>query len=70
MATFKVTTEADLVSTSDGRLSLREAVSLAIADPAEDTINFAGVLEGKTLMLTAGQLTSERELNDRRRSQQ
>ena len=57
LATFTVTTAADVVNPSDGVLSLREAVAAANATVAADTIAFAGSLEGQTLTLTRGQLT-------------
>ncbi|MFO1036545.1 MAG: right-handed parallel beta-helix repeat-containing protein [Geminicoccaceae bacterium] len=56
MATFTVTTSADSVSATDGKLSLREALTLANANPDADTITFAAELEGKTIQLTKGQL--------------
>lgn len=55
MATFTVTTADDAVA-NDGKLSLREAVAAANATEAADTIRFAGSLEGKTLVLTGGEL--------------
>ena len=57
MATFTVTTAADVVNAGDGVLSLREAVQQANATTAADTIQFANVLESQTLTLTQGQLT-------------
>jgi Ca2+-binding RTX toxin-like protein len=57
MATFTVTTVADVVDAGDGELSLREAVQQANATAAEDTILFANALEGRVLTLTQGQLT-------------
>jgi hypothetical protein len=56
MATFTVTTAADVVDASDGVLSLREAVRQANATGGEDTILFTRALEGRTLTLTRGQL--------------
>lgn len=56
MATYTVTTAADVVDPGDGVLSLREAVRQANATAAADTIVFAGALEGRTLTLTQGQL--------------
>jgi CSLREA domain-containing protein len=56
MATFTVTTAADLVSAVDGKLSLREAINQANGTSAPDTILFAPGLEGKTLTLTGGEL--------------
>jgi Ca2+-binding RTX toxin-like protein len=56
MATFTVTTAADVVNAGDGVLSLREAVERANATDAVDSIVFAGALEGSTLTLTSGQL--------------
>ena len=55
MAIITVTTAADVVA-SDGVRSLREAVALANANAASDTIGFAAALEGKTLTLTGGEL--------------
>ena len=57
MATFTVTTTADVVSASDGVLSLREAVTQANATAVADTIVFAPFVEGQTLTLTGGELT-------------
>jgi hypothetical protein len=57
MATFTVTTNADIVNASDGVLSLREAVTQANATTAADTILFASTMEGNTLVLTGGELT-------------
>jgi NADH dehydrogenase FAD-containing subunit len=62
MATFTVTTAADVVNATDGKLSLREAVAQANATIAADTIVFAAGLEGKTLVLTAGELTITQDL--------
>src|SRR5690349_18633228 len=56
MATLTITTTADVVSVSDGKLSLREAVAQANATTAGDTIVFAIGLEGKTLTLKGGEL--------------
>ena len=56
MATFTVTTAADVVNAGDGVLSLREAVDRANATGAADSIVFARALEGSTLTLTGGQL--------------
>ena len=61
MATFTVTTAADLVSASDGKLSLREAVEQANATTAADRIVFASALEGRTLTLTGGALTLQQD---------
>lgn len=57
MATFTVTTTADVVNAGDGVLSLREAVAQANAAGAPDSIRFAGGLDGRTVTLTQGQLT-------------
>ena len=62
MATFTVTTGADVVNAGDGRLSLREAVAQANATTTADTIVFAGGLEGATLVLTGGELVVSRDL--------
>lgn len=56
MATFTVTTSADSVDAADGKLSLREALTLANGNPDADTITFASSLEGKTIALSKGQL--------------
>lgn len=56
MATFTVTTTADVVDAGDGALSLREAVARANATGAADTIGFAAAVDGRTLTLTGGQL--------------
>ncbi|MFZ1425900.1 MAG: M10 family metallopeptidase C-terminal domain-containing protein [Geminicoccaceae bacterium] len=56
MAYITVTTAVDVVNPSDGRLSLREAVAQANASAGADTIRFLAALEGKTLVLTGGEL--------------
>jgi Peptidase M10 serralysin C terminal/RTX calcium-binding nonapeptide repeat (4 copies) len=60
VATFTVTTAADVVNAGDGVLSLREAV--AQANAAADTIRFAAAVEGRTLVLTGGQLTLNQDV--------
>jgi Ca2+-binding RTX toxin-like protein len=62
MATFTVTTAADVVNASDGVLSLREAVQQANVTAAPDSILFALSLEGETLTLTGGELTVSADL--------
>src|SRR6478609_6516017 len=57
MAYLTVTTQADVVSPGDGKLSLREAVTQANAASGADTIVFAAAIEGKTLVLTQGELS-------------
>ena len=58
MATYTVDTKADIVDAGDGRLSLREALALADADPATaDTILFAPAVQGRTIRLAGSQLT-------------
>ena len=47
---------------SDGKLSLREAVTQANATTAADTIVFASGLEGKTLTLTGGELVLRQDV--------
>jgi hypothetical protein len=61
MSTLTVTTAADSVA-DDGNLSLREAVAQANATADADTIRFADGLEGKTLVLTHGELVLRREV--------
>ena len=61
MATFTVTTPDDVVP-SDGKLSLREAMTQANATTAADTIVFASGLEGKTLTLTGGELVLRQDV--------
>ena len=56
MAYLTVTTQADVVDPSDGKLSLREAVALANGSSGLDTIRFVASLEGQTLILTGGEL--------------
>src|SRR6476659_3604646 len=53
---LSVTTAADLVDPSDGKLSLREAVARANASAGTDTIVFTASIEGTTLVLTQGEL--------------
>ena len=67
MATFTVTTAADVVNAGDGALSLREAVAQANATAAPDAILFAPALEGRTLVLTGGELVLSHDVTDRRR---
>ena len=62
MATFTVTTMADVVNAGDGVLSLREAVTQANATIAADTIEFAPLIEGQTLVLSGGELTVSHDL--------
>ena len=62
MAYLTVTTAIDVVDPADGRLSLREAVAQANAGAAADTIRFIAALEGKTLVLTGGELAVDRDL--------
>ncbi|MFZ1425436.1 MAG: CSLREA domain-containing protein [Geminicoccaceae bacterium] len=62
MATFTVTTTADVVDPADGKLSLREAVDGANGTPASDAIGFAPALAGQKLVLTGGQLTVSQDL--------
>jgi Ca2+-binding RTX toxin-like protein len=62
MATFTVTTAADVVDAGDGVLSLREAVQRANATAAADAIRFTAGLEGQTLTLSGGQLTVSADL--------
>jgi hypothetical protein len=62
VATFTVTTAADVVNAGDRVLSLREAVAQANATTAADTIVFAGALEGSTLVLTGGELVVNQDL--------
>ena len=63
MATFTVTTTADVVDAGDGVLSLREAVTQANATTAADTIVFASAIEGQALMLTGGELVLNEDTN-------
>ncbi len=51
-----VTTENDIVDSTDGLLSLREAVAIANGAADADTITFAASLAGKTITLTGGAL--------------
>ncbi len=57
MAYLTVTTQLDVVDPGDGRLSLREAVAQANLGTGADTIRFLSSLEGKTLVLTGGELS-------------
>ena len=61
MSVLTVTTVADAVA-NDGELSLREAVAQANSMPGADTIQFASGLEGKTLVLTRGELVLRRDV--------
>jgi hypothetical protein len=62
MATFTVTTTADVVNATDGKLSLREAMAQANATAAADTIVFGSAVEGRTLVLTGGELVAQHNL--------
>jgi hypothetical protein len=62
MAILTVTTIADTIDGGDGKLSLREAVLQANATGAADTIRFAASLEGKSILLTGGELQVLRDL--------
>jgi hypothetical protein len=55
LTTFTVSTFDDVVSGSDNKLSLREAVTAANTTPGADTIQFASNLDG-TFALSLGQL--------------
>ena len=57
MTTFTVDTTADIVDPGDGVLSLREALALADATEAADTILFAPAVQGRTIVLAGSQLT-------------
>ena len=63
MATFTVTTAADVVNANDGVLSLREAVAQANATTSADTIVFSTGLAGQTLTLTHGELLVTADLS-------
>ena len=54
-----VTTELDAVDEYDGLISLREAIGYANSG---DTIAFDGALQGKTIALTLGQLTTNKAI--------
>ncbi|MGD9895022.1 MAG: hypothetical protein AB7U18_27370, partial [Dehalococcoidia bacterium] len=62
MATFVVTTAADVVNAGDGVLSLREAVARANATTAADRIGFASAIDGATLTLTGGELVLRQDV--------
>jgi hypothetical protein len=57
MAYLTVTTSVDVVAPSDGKLSLREALTQANGSGGPDTIRFAATVVGKMLVLTGGELT-------------
>ena len=57
MAIYTVDTNADIVDAGDGVLSLREALALADATEAADTILFADAVQGRTIVLAGSQLT-------------
>ena len=61
MATFTVTTTLDTVNATDGKLSLREAVAQANATKVAETIVFGPAIEGKTIVLTKGELSITRD---------
>jgi hypothetical protein len=58
MATFEVTTTEDVVNSSDGLVSLREALTMADADPGGDRILFSPFVQGQVITLANGQLTA------------
>jgi fibronectin-binding autotransporter adhesin len=62
MTAITVTTAADVVNASDGKISLREAVTQANATAAPDTITFPSGLEGATLTLSQGELVLCRDV--------
>lgn len=62
MAYLTVTTQADVVDPSDGKLSLREAVAQANASGGIDTILFSAAVVGQKLVLTGGELTITNDL--------
>ena len=62
MAYLTVTTPFDVVAPGDGQLSLREALTLANASDAPDTIRFSAAVVGKTLVLTGGRLTINNDI--------
>jgi Ca2+-binding RTX toxin-like protein len=78
MATFTVTTGADVVDTNDGLLSLREAIAAANASAAADTIVFSAAVssalfvsvgtsarpEGFTIEAAGGALTINGDIDD------
>ena len=57
MAYLTVTTPIDVVAPGDGKLSLREALTLANGSSGPDTIRFSATVVGQTLVLTGGELT-------------
>src|SRR5687767_13362676 len=62
MAYLTVTTPFDVVAPGDGKLSLREAIAQANGTAGADTIRFVVALEGKTLVLTGGELVVTQDL--------
>jgi Ca2+-binding RTX toxin-like protein len=62
MARFVVDTVRDRKDPNDGVLSLREAVDRANGTTGADTILFASALEGRTLVLSRGELEVTRDL--------
>src|SRR5688572_24877858 len=62
MAYLTVTTPFDVAAPGDGQLSLREAIDQANASSDADTIRFVAALEGKTLVLTGGELPITQDL--------
>jgi hypothetical protein len=63
LTTFTVTTPLDSSSSTDSSMSLREAIDAANANPGEDTIRFSSALNGKSILLTQGQLTISDPVN-------
>lgn len=57
MAEFKVTTAADVVNSSDGVTSLREAIESSNTTIGKDTITFDESLLGSTIVLDSGELS-------------
>ena len=62
MAIYTVDTIADIVDAGDGVLSLREALALADATAAADTIIFDGAVQGRTIVLAGSQLTANSDV--------
>jgi len=60
---IEVTTAADAVDSSDGVLSLREAISVAKTRTDSPTITFSPALENQTITLLLGELLIDDDLN-------
>ena len=62
MATFTVSTTADVVNGNYRQLSLREVVNRANATSGADSIVFTNAISGSTMVLTGGELLPQQDV--------